>query len=434
MRFHDRREAGTQLGSVLARLALPHPTVIGLARGGMPVAAKVARALHAPLDVLVVRKLGHPDQPELGLGAIAEGGVAVYNDELIVATNVRADDLEHVERVERRELDRRIAQYRGNRPAVDLAGRTAILVDDGIATGSTARAAIASLRQRGATSIVVAVPVASPDAYDALRTLVDRMVCLHATADFGAVGEYYDDFSQVSDTDIEQLLAASHTDANPGQSSVDHDERSIAIDGRHLPALLDRPVNARGLVVFAHGSGSTRLSRRNTAVAQVLQDAGLATLRFDLLAPDEAHHRANVFDIAVLADRLVAATAWVRGLATMSGLPIGYFGASTGAAAALVAAARLRGEIAAVVSRGGRPDLAAHHLAQVTAPTLLIVGARDDDVVDLNILAQRHLRCVNKLVVVPNATHLFEEPGTLEEVATLARDWFLRHLPQTRPG
>ncbi len=188
------------------------------------------------------------------------------------------------------------------------------------------------------------------------------------------------------------------------------------------------PEPAVGLVLFAHGSGSSRLSPRNRQVAESLNEAGLATLLFDLLTDEEELDRTKVFDIELLADRLLAVTRWVEGEAELRRLPIGYFGASTGAAAALRAAARLGGEIRAVVSRGGRPDLAAESLEEVVSPTLLIVGGADWQVLELNEQAARLLRCEHEVAVVPGATHLFEEPGALERVAELAADWFSRHL------
>jgi putative phosphoribosyl transferase len=188
------------------------------------------------------------------------------------------------------------------------------------------------------------------------------------------------------------------------------------------------PLSARGLVLFAHGSGSSRHSPRNQYVAGQLQEAGLGTLLMDLLTREEDTSRAARFDIALLADRLAGATDWIAGQPRLERLPVGYFGASTGAAAALIAAAARPGEIAAVVSRGGRPDLAADALPRVQAPTLFIVGGHDEDVLALNQAAYRRLRCLKELTVVPGATHLFEEPGTLEEVARLAAAWFVRHL------
>ena len=194
-----------------------------------------------------------------------------------------------------------------------------------------------------------------------------------------------------------------------------------------LPGHLTVPENAPQIVVFVHGSGSSRHSPRNLHVARILNGVGLGTLLFDLLTPEEEHDRANVFDIGPLAQRLTGMTSWLRTQPVAANAAIGYFGASTGAAAALWAAAEPGAGIAAVVSRGGRPDLARPRIAAVTAPTLLIVGGDDEVVLDLNRRTQRELRCENDLAVVPGASHLFEEPGTLDAAAGLARDWFLTH-------
>jgi putative phosphoribosyl transferase len=204
----------------------------------------------------------------------------------------------------------------------------------------------------------------------------------------------------------------------------------IEIDSERvsLPGVLTVPSDAAGIAVFAHGSGSSRLSPRNVAVARALNEQGIATLLFDLLTPSEADDRGNVFDIDLLSDRLEMATRWATTAPGSAGLPIGLFGASTGGAAALVVAARLSKGIVAVVSRGGRPDLAGAALEEVTAPTLLIVGSEDPVVVGVNREAYGSLRCEKRLEVIPGAGHLFEEPGALERVAELAADWFLRHF------
>ena len=204
-------------------------------------------------------------------------------------------------------------------------------------------------------------------------------------------------------------------------------EVAIAAEGARLPGSVAAPSGALGIVMFAHGSGSSRLSPRNARVAEALNEAGLATLLFDLLTEEEARDRSKVFDIPLIAGRLAAATSWVEVEPELCHRPIGYFGASTGAAAALWAAGENSGA-SAIVSRGGRPDLAAPRLAGVRAPTLLIVGGRDDVVLELNRQALERLTCDAQLRVVPGATHLFEERGALEEVARLACDWFVRHL------
>jgi putative phosphoribosyl transferase len=206
----------------------------------------------------------------------------------------------------------------------------------------------------------------------------------------------------------------------------------VAIGSVTLEGDLSVPEDARGVVLFAHGSGSSRLSPRNRYVARLLNDAKLATLLMDLLTPDEealdarsAHLR---FDIGLLAERLVGVTDWLTQRPESRHLQIGSFGASTGAAAALAAAAARPSAVGAIVSRGGRADLAGPALARVRAPTLLIVGGRDVPVIELNRQAYAQLRCEKRLVIVPGATHLFEEPGALDQVARLAREWFERHL------
>jgi dienelactone hydrolase len=205
------------------------------------------------------------------------------------------------------------------------------------------------------------------------------------------------------------------------------DVREVRVEPEGLGGLLGVPDGARGIVAFAHGSGSGRLSPRNNHVAAALRQAGLATFLLDLLTPEEERDRRNVFDIDLLAGRLVLATRWLRQRLETSQLAVGYFGASTGAAAALRAAAA-EPDIAAVVSRGGRPDLALEVLPAVRAPTLLLVGSRDGPVIGMNEQAYHALRAAKQLVIVEGAGHLFEEPGTLDEVVRHATQWFLDHL------
>jgi putative phosphoribosyl transferase len=395
----------------------------------VPVAAEVARALGAPLDVIVVRKLGVPVQPELGMGAIGEGDVRIINPEVVAITHVTDAEIAAVERRERAELDRRAQRFRGDRPRTPLAGRTAVIIDDGIATGSTARAACQVARAQGAARVVLAVPVAPPSACAALAADADEVICLETPGHFLAIGEWYQDFSQTSDREVVSLLQRAAAEPGPaGAAAPWGGEVVVATGSARLAGHLSTPGGGAGMVVFAHGSGSGRRSPRNRFVADVLATAGLGTLLFDLLTAEEEQDRANVFDIGLLAGRLGAVTRWMHEQPGLAGAPVGYFGASTGAAAALWAAAEPGGEVAAVVSRGGRPDLAMPRLAEVRAPTLLIVGALDDAVLGLNREAQRRLRCENHLAVVPGASHLFEEPGTLERAAGLARDWFTRYL------
>lgn len=434
MRFRDRRDAGRRLAQELGALEGEHPVVLALPRGGVPVGAEVARHLHVPMDVLVVRKIGLPSQPELGVGAVGEGGVSVFNDRLLDDLGLVASDLAEITRRETREVYRRVGRYRGDRPAVSVAGRTVVLVDDGVATGFTVRAAIEILRRHGAARIVVAVPVGARRAIVELSGLVDQVVCLHAPDRFSGIGEFYDDFGQLSDAEVAATLGTVSAPATASDSGAPTLDITLPLGPVLLPGTVAMPPAASGLVIFAHGSGSSRLSSRNQAVARSLNLAGYATLLFDLLTAEEGADRAHVFDLVRLTRRLVAATHWVADRPALRGLPLGYFGASTGAAAALLAAAELPDDVAAVVSRGGRPDLAQKGLSRVLAPTLLIVGGDDPQVLELNRRAQRHLRCPNHLVIVPGATHLFEEPGAMAAVTDAATGWFGQYLRAPVPG
>jgi putative phosphoribosyl transferase len=434
MMFDDRVDAGRRLAARLGHLRGEPVVVLGLPRGGVPAAAEVARALGAPLDVIVVRKLGVPFQPELGMGAVGEDRARVINPEVIAAAQVTAAELAVAEARERAEVARRVARYRGGRPRAPLRGKVAVIVDDGIATGSTARAACQIARALGAARVVLATPVAPPGWQDQIGRDADEMTAVITPAPFYGIGQFYADFSQTTDDEVIACLeqATVPTSQPPGvvASAADPPARSQEVEPAagevRLAGYLTLPPKAREIVVFVHGSGSSRHSPRNRYVASVLNQAGLGTLLFDLLTPQEERDRGNVFDIGLLARRLAKVTEWLRAQPQAAG--VGYFGASTGAAAALWTAAEPGADIAAVVSRGGRPDLARPRLAAVTAPTLLIVGGHDEVVLDLNRTAQAELRCENDLAVVPGATHLFEEPGTLAAAAALARDWFTSHL------
>jgi putative phosphoribosyl transferase len=457
MPFADRTDAGRQLAERLSSLRDEDVVVLGLPRGGVPVAHEVAVALGAALDVIVVRKLGVPVQPELAMGAIGEDGARVLNRDVLHAARVSDADLAAVEAREREELERRARRFRGDRSRVPLEGRTAVIVDDGIATGATARAACHVARAHGAARVVLAVPVAPAGWVEAPHPEADDVVCVETPEWFSAIGQFYGDFSQTSDDEVISLLGRSEggpvdpvdpvgpgasddrqvpedvgvaPGENPGTADapVRDDDVEIVAGTVRLPGHLTVPERSVGMVVFVHGSGSSRHSPRNRYVAGLLNGAGLGTLLFDLLTPVEATDRANVFDIGLLAERLVAATRWLATQADVRDLPVGYFGASTGAGAALRAAAEPDAEIAAVVSRGGRPDLAAPRLVDVRAPTLLVVGGRDEVVEEMNREARAQMSCDTHLEIVPGATHLFEEPGTLDQVAELAASWFVDHM------
>ncbi|HEX2081400.1 MAG TPA: phosphoribosyltransferase family protein [Longimicrobium sp.] len=442
-RFRDRTHAGRVLAADLREYAgRGDVLVLGLPRGGVPVAFQVAQALDAPLDVFIVRKLGVPGHEELAMGAIATGGVRVLNDAVVQALRIPDRVIDAVAAREQQELERRERAYRDGRPAPGVSGRTVILVDDGLATGATMRAAAQALRMQGPARLIIAVPVAAGQTCDEFRGEVDDVVCTATPEPFYGVGMWYEDFSQTSDAEVHDLLArAKRADEGaagsgamegPARAAV---ERTVEISAGSvtLEGDLVVPANAAGVVLFAHGSGSSRFSSRNRYVARELNAAGLGTLLIDLLTREEegvdqytAHLR---FDIGMLAERLTGAIAWLRENGATRGLPIGLFGASTGGGAALVAAARVPEAVGAVVSRGGRPDLAGDALPRVRTPTLLVVGGDDVPVIGMNESAMARMSGAEvRLEIVPGASHLFEEPGTLEEVARLASSFLLQHL------
>ena len=486
MQYLDRGDAGRQLAAELMPFADEQPVIMALPRGGVPVSVEVAKALHAPIEILAVRKIGAPGNPELAVGAVAEDGSGVLDPRSAGMLGMTQELLDERLEEESRELRRRVSRYRHGRPRIPLSGRTAIVVDDGMATGMTELAAVRAVRKRGPRRVVVAVPVGSSEAVAMLEEEADRVICLTVPRRLYGVGMWYEDFSPVSDEEVLRLLEGARADAGAGPDSwraetatantpegspteaveerarahgqdapdVDtaaqpgevtapstaggpgadaapeprEEELSFELSDVSLPANLILPADPRGLVVFAHGSGSSRMSPRNRAVAKALARAGMAALLFDLLNEREARRRELSFDVALLAGRLEQLTRQLSSRPGLQTLPVGYFGASTGAAAALLAAAALGEEIAAVVSRGGRPDLAGEELVRVLAPTLLIVGERDPEVLELNRHATKLLSAHHELVVVAGAGHLFEQPGALAHVCELAIAWFERYL------
>ena len=441
--FADRSEAGRRLAARLAHLRDEPVIVLGLPRGGVPVAFEVARELGAPLDVIVVRKLGVPFQPELGMGAIGEDGVRVLNREIMREAGAGEEDVAAVEVRERAELDRRVARLRGGRPRQPLADRVAVVVDDGIATGSTARAACQVARAQGAARVVLAVPVAPPGWETGIGGDADELICLETPAAFFAIGQFYADFTQITDEEVIACLqraatpaagapAASAARAHASPARADDrpgpaQEIEIAAGGVRLAGRLTIPDKPAGIVVFAHAAATGRHSPRTRYLSVVLHQAGLATLLVDLLSPGEQVAPATVFDVGLLARRLTSITWWLRTHPQASGLPLHYLGTRTAAAAVLYAAAEPDAQVAAVVCRGGRPDLASARLAAVRAPTLLIVAERDQVLARLHRQAQAGLRCENRLAFVPGASDLLEAPGALDAAAGLALDWFTSH-------
>ena len=445
--FTNRTEAGRLLAERLRDQAGPDAIVLGLTRGGVPVAFEVAHALAAPLDVIVVGRLGVPWRPDVTMGALAEDGTRIIDDRIIEDAMVSQRDADAVERRERVQLGERVARVRGDRPPRMLGGRTAVIVDDGLASGASARVACQVARNRGAGRVVVAVPVASEAGRQALVAVADEVVVLQARADFQGVGQAYLDFGPTDDGDVASLLmAADGVDGVDASRSAIMDglaggavsspgvvfpapveERVFHLGGVFLAGRMTVPRQAREVVILAHDSSRHRYSVRSRYLSRMLADAGFATLQLDLLTRDEEIHGNRYLAIPTLARRLHAVT---RALLDDFDR-IGYLADGVAAAIALEAAAISGSDITAVACLGGRLDLVAR-LGAVTAPVLLVVGERDSAVLRLNVEPARKLCCPYQFVTIPWAGHRLREPGALQNAAAEARAWFL--APQDPRG
>ncbi len=426
--FEDRDHAGKLLAEKLLPYQDDSPIILALPRGGVPIAHQIALKLHATLDIVIVKKIGSPGNEEFAIGAVAEDEKPILNEKLIAENNLNRNEIESiiVERIS--EVRRRAQMYRKNLPAQNLIDKTVIVVDDGLATGATMISAILWLRTQKIKKIIVAVPVSSKSAEEEVKKYADEVISLMSPKEMWAVGMWYKKFPQVSDDEVLHILHKQEIKTGTVTKDVwIEDKMSL------LPGVLSVPPKSKGIILFAHGGGSSHKSPRNLFVAKALNEAGFATLLFDLLTVSEALNRKNVFDIDLMASRLLVASEWSK--RNCPGLPLGYFGASTGAAAALQAAHESL-DVFAIVSRGGRPDMAMDYLDKVYAPTLLLVGSADDAVIPLNELAQKKLKNC-QLVLIPKAGHLFEEPGTLEQVVEYALNWFSNsialHLGKNAP-
>lgn len=436
-KFRDRTEAGQLLAAELRKHVGSTTVVLGLPRGGVAVAAEVAKALSAPLDVLVVRKIGLPNEPEVAMGAVGEGGACIRNDETIAHAGVTDDQFVAVELHQLGEIERQVRRYRSARPLTLLTGKTALIVDDGIATGSTVLVAVAVARELQAARVVVATPISSRQAAEAISAQVDDFIALQVPPRMMAVGQWYDDFGPTSEQEVERLLgeAADRTSlrqeerraSGPETGGLVQGDVRIAVSSIHLTGHLVIPADPVGVVAFAHGPGSSRHSPRDRFVAGVLNDHAIATLLVDLLTEEEAADRNRIVDIDLLASRLQGATQWLRSNSASASLGVGYFGAGTGAAAALRAAATPGADITAIVTRGGRLDLVGPAIDLVDTPTLMLVGENDNVALAHNREAVSHLG-EHKLVIVPGASGNFEEGGALETVAEDAQIWFTEYF------
>ena len=302
-RFKDREFAAKVLGKMLLPFQDEDPLILAIPRGGVPVAAGISKILHCPFDLLMVKKIGAPRQPELAVGAVSEDGKPIYNDGLVKTLGLSASYLRQAAQQKTKEIQEQLRKFRGTRPSPAVKGRTVILVDDGIATGSTLFAAIDFLKEKHPKKIIVAAPVGAPETIESLRQVADEVVCPHAPEDLRAVGLWYENFDQVADEEVIRLIGEARLQTKDFEESLIITDGEISLEGD-----LQKRQHSKGLIIFAHGSGSSRKSPRNMMVASELNKMGYSTLLFDLLTPEEAEDRRNVFNIPLLSRRLLRAT------------------------------------------------------------------------------------------------------------------------------
>lgn len=414
-RFKDRTDAGRILAGALSRAGYRAPVVLGIPRGGVPVAAQVAKELHGSLGVVVARKLRAPGQPELAIGAVTADGATWLNADLADRVGADARYLEQERATQALEARHREEAFDGHRrPAI--AGEVVIIVDDGLATGATAIAAARSMRASGAARVVLAVPVAPPDSIEKLRGEVDEVVCPWIESDFWAIGEFYQDFRQVADAEVKSILESFGRPLETREARVRRDGVELAVRLR-LPAA-DVP-----LVTFVHGLGSSKDSPRNVVIAERLFDSGIGVLLFDLSAHGDSTGTGEDGLDSYVKD-LAAVAAWGLAQPGIDPARTAIAGSSLGATVALLAVARGVVHPSALVLRA--PPISASDCGGIDIPTLVVIGSRDGLLPDVTEAARA---CpAMDLRIVPGATHLFEEEGVLEEATRITTTWLAEQL------
>jgi predicted phosphoribosyltransferase/pimeloyl-ACP methyl ester carboxylesterase len=412
--FQDREDAGRQLASLVKERGLEHPLVLGIPRGGVPVAAEVARAVRGDLGVVVARKLRSPWQPELAIGAVASDGTSYINDELARDTGADAKYLEEERKYQAEEARRREEAFNGRRRG-DVRGRDVVIVDDGIATGATAIAAIRSMKAAGARKVVLAVPVGPRSTIQEMRAEADDVICVSVEDDFYAIGQFYVDFSAFEDARVKAVLdgfVAQTAGADPRSAIVSRGQVRLA-------AVLSTPPGNGPwpCVVFVHGLGSGKDSPRNVVISEHLLDAGIATVLFDLSGHGESSAAESGLDDYV-AD-LRAVYEWAREQPEVDPTRIGVAGSSLGAAVAIRATKERLIAPATLVLRA--PPMDQPDLEGMSVPVLVIVGSEDPLMPDVRRAAEAVPGV--RLSVVEGAGHLFEEAGALEAVLAVTVDW-----------
>lgn len=420
--FRNRIDAGQRLAESLKGYQGSDAVVLGIPRGGVPVAAEVARSLGLPLDVAVARKLGAPGQPELAIGACTANGGLYLNDDLIHDLGVGEAYLDREVERKRAEARDRELRFRGGRPSPALTGRIVILVDDGLATGATIRAAVQSVRRAGPSKLVAAVPVGAPESCASLRGEVDELVCLWEPDGFMAVGQFYRDFSPTEDDEVERILREASRDT--------HREVTFRNSrGRRLAGtlLLPRDAERPPVVLFAHGFNSSRRSSRNLMIAERLVASGIAAFLIDFTGHGDSEGDIRDATVEQMADDLRSAIDYISAEAAVDAERIGLSGSSSGGIVSAREAAwdeRVR----VLVLRSVPAEDLFEAAARIRATTLVIAGANDIPIVEEDRALADVIAGPHHFDVVPHAGHLFERPGEMERVTDLSVDWFVSHL------
>lgn len=417
--FTNRTSAAQLLADHLEDLRHLNPVVLGIPRGAVPMTKIIADRLDAEMDVVLVKKIGHPRHPEFALGSVTEDGDVILGSGALQYGMIEEDLSEQAKTIAVRLQETR-AHYRNHAPAVSLRDRNVVIVDDGIATGATMTAAVEFVRRARARQIIVATPVASSQAVERLEAEGVEVRVLKVPETFGAVGYYYENFAQVSDAEIGEFFR------------ILPREIEVSEDGVRLKATLGLPQKPRGLVLFAHGTGHGRQSPKNQYIAEAFNREGYATLLVDLMTPEEADDDLNRFEIGLLVHRLRACLNWARTQKELSTVPFALYGTHTGTAAALMLAAQSSHAIDAIVSRSGRPDLVTEILPQLSVPTLFLVGAEDRSVLRLHEQAFMQMHGERKLHPIREAGAFIDTDLQMEEIVRESLRWVERNFRDRR--
>ena len=426
----NRQEAGRVLAQKIKSVlsSVSDAMVVALPPGGVPIAFEISEEFSIPLCVLAASKIRAPSRPDLIIGAITEEGHHHIDDFSSRLIGTSRDKLEQTLAREKLAIESKVRRYRPGEVLPDLKNKTIILVDDGPTSNMTARVVASYLRFKEVRQIVLAVPVCAKQSVAELTADFDHVISLYHPGPFFSMRDYFLDFRDISDEEVQYLLSKSRKKKFANTEKAFSRKVLIPVEGSiELQATLSIPTYAKGIVLFAHPNSSKRFEYRNNMIAEELNRIGIATLLFDSLTDDESLERANVFDIPFLASRLAFATKWVRLHRMTRELSIGFLSEGSGAAAALWASTYLGADVSSIVSRGGRPDLAQVRLTRVNTPTLLIVGDQDTEIIEINKNCLRTLSS-GKLILIPGASHLFDEPNTIEEVSREASLWFLKNF------